>query len=217
MPGSERIQLRVDHRERNSATYHLLARDPEVALEVVTLDIGDYELAPGLRLERKSAPDFTASILTRRLFSQIEMARGTGVELLYLVEGDPYAVDRLHANAITGALSYIAVIERLPVVTCCNSAQAAGLIKTAARHRVEGLGYAINLKPPRPKTIHQQQMYLIAGLPGIGQAKAAALLAHFRTPAAVFAATEAQIAALDGFGPKSAKAITQLMSTVAPE
>ncbi len=215
MPENTRIRIVVDHRERNSAAYNLLSRDPEVELEVAVLDIGDYEIYPGCRLEAKRAADFTASILDRRLFTQIEAARDSGVELLFLVEGDPYSVERLHTNAITGALSYIAVIERLPILSCSNSAQAASLIKTAARHRSEGLGYTINLKPPRPKTIPQQQLYLVAGLPGIGPAKATALMAHFRTPASLFRASETEIATLPGFGAKSAKAIVEILNTPA--
>lgn len=92
-----------------------------------------------------------------------------------------------------------------------TAAQAAGLLRTMARHAQQGLGYSINLAPPKPKTPDEQQLHLVQALPGVGAAKAVALLERFGSAGGVFQATAAELATVAGLGQKSAGAIRVML------
>lgn len=210
---TETVKIRVDHREAACGHIARLKALPNTEVEVCVLDVGDYEIGKGTVVERKSANDFAASIIDRRLFTQLKLAQETGHSVIYVVEGDIYSPNRnLHPNALIGAISMLAAIERVPVLPV-QSSLAAQMIHTLARHVQYGLGYEINLREPRPKPLADQQRYLVQGLTGIGVEKAARLLEHFETPRKLMAASRAQLSDIDGFGPKSAAAIEQLLDT----
>ena len=208
---SERLAVAVDHREAPSGVGEALAELAGIEVSLETLPIGDYRIAPGVVVERKSASDFSASIVDRRLFQQVAAAKEAGTCMLVLVEGDPLATGRLHDNAIIGALSYLTVIEGLRVVGVPSAAYTAQMLATMARHAQQGLGYEIQMRPARPKTVREQQVYLLSGLPGVGLEKARALLGHFGTVGAVLAADVDALCAVPGMGKKGAQRIRELI------
>ncbi|MEM4252751.1 MAG: ERCC4 domain-containing protein, partial [Candidatus Nitrosotenuis sp.] len=65
----EAIRIVVDERERKSGIPDLL-RAVGVNLEVKTLPIGDYIVAPETIIERKSIHDLISSVFDGRLFDQ---------------------------------------------------------------------------------------------------------------------------------------------------
>jgi ERCC4-type nuclease len=195
----------------------LLRRDPEVAVSEGVLGVGDFSIAPGLLIERKTAFDFSASIIDRRLFDQIAAAKESGTRVILLIEGDPYKQKRLHANAITGAISYISVIEGFPVVQVPTIAHTCEFIKRAAKHARDGLGYEISMRAALPKSIEAQQLFLLEGLPGVGRTRARDLLRWFGSVRRIFAASPDQIGAVPGLGESTASKITELLDTLAPD
>lgn len=206
------VKIVADHRERASGIVTQLQRDAEIELIVAQLEFGDYDVAPGLVLERKSAEDFSASIVTKRLFTQIAQVRATGRRSIYIVEGNLYT-SRLHPNAIMGALSYLTVLEEASILPVANAQATAVMIKTIARHVQQGLGYELNLREARPKSAHDQARYLLQGLPGIGLERADALLAHFGSPGRVLTASEAELEGVPGIGRTTAKQIRALLDS----
>src|SRR5689334_11726838 len=64
------LLIRVDSRERSSPVPALLATFPGVTLSFAALPGADYLLSDDVAVERKSASDFVAWILDRRLFGQ---------------------------------------------------------------------------------------------------------------------------------------------------
>lgn len=82
-------RLIVDSRESTSGLIQLLTeRGAEVVLE--ELECGDYILADGIAVERKTAEDFAGSIIDRRLFVQIALLKDAYERVYVLVEGDPF-------------------------------------------------------------------------------------------------------------------------------
>lgn len=206
------LNILIDDRERASNIPRLLASMPDTRVTFQRLDIGDYMDEGGkLYLERKSAADFTASIISKRLFTQVEMARTRQARIAVVVEGDPFAVGRSHDAAIAGALSYLPVIEGVSVVTVNRSDQAAQLIHTMLRHAVFGLGYEVSLQPPKPKTLEAQRKHVICSLPGVGEKTAAALLLHFGSVGAVMRADQTALEAVPGVGKKLAQQIASVL------
>jgi len=69
-------KLIVDSRETTSGMMELLtAGGAQVVVE--ELACADYILTEGMAVERKTAEDFAASIMDRRLFLQIAMLKAT--------------------------------------------------------------------------------------------------------------------------------------------
>ena len=206
-------RILVDHREKDSAIMRYALLAPEAKVEVTQLDVGDYADPDGkIHIERKSAEDFTASIIDRRLFTQVRLAAEREANLVFLIEGDPFGVQRISPEAVAGAISYLAVVESIPVVMVSNPRESAMMIKTLIRHATDGLGYEINLMPPKPKTVIDQRLFVFSSLPGVGEKTAQELLQHFGSVRSMMAATEADLQAVPGIGKKMAQKIMDVLS-----
>jgi len=221
---TDNIVIIVDHREVRSGIVASLSAIEGLVIETAALTLGDYDLGRdgegnGLYVERKTAFDFSQSIVDRRLFDQCAAYRKaaesspTGLRAVYLIEGDIYATNRLKEAAVTGAISYLVAIERHSVFEAKNPAHSALLIATLARHHQQGLGYTLSLRGPRPKTLPEQQRFLIEGLPGVGPEKARLLLMAFGTPAGIFSASKQDMQAVKGIGPKFIDQLHILLNT----
>lgn len=222
MADNPRIKIVADHREQASGIVRMLGADPDIDLEIATLSVGDYQIGHNTEgeltvVERKSADDFCASILDRRMFSQSVLIKESGARAIYLIEGDIFSTGRnIHPNALMGAMSYLAAIEGYPVIPVNSIDQTVMMLKTLARHNQHGLGYTPSLRPATPKTLHERQQWLVGGLPGLGEARVNALLAHFQTPAAVLSATAKELTQADGIGLKTAQTIREVLDTPCP-
>jgi Fanconi anemia group M protein len=204
-------RLIVDSRESQSGLVELLAAGgADVCIE--ELECGDYVLADGMAVERKTAEDFVGSIMDRRLFLQIEMLKRTYAKIYILVEGDLFDTESaIAAESVIGALSFITVLEGIPVISTYNTAHTAATLLTMQRHALEGLGYEVPLRGSKPKSRAPQAQYLVEGLPSIGPSVAKKLLAHFGSALAIFNATPEQLKGVRGVGPKTIETIREVL------
>jgi Fanconi anemia group M protein len=204
----------VDHREVDSGIPQALQAMDGVSVQVGQLVVADYVLGPQVAVERKSAADFAASILDRRLFAQAEALREAYGVAAYLVTGtDLYNASNVHPNAIRGALSYLIVLGGVSVLHCKDTDEAALLLATMARHAQQGLGYELSLHVRRKAASPDLQMrYLVEDLPGIGPRTAHALLTEFGSLRALFGASEDELRRVPGIGAKRAHDIYALLS-----
>jgi ERCC4-type nuclease len=186
-----------------------------VQIERQVLPSGDF-VFPGGIVERKEAGDLTQSIIDKRLFFQSDdmAAADTHVLRAVIIEGDPYAIGRLSVNALDGAISYLAVLQGLTVLSSLSVQHTANLTARMAAHAVHGLGYELSYRQAKPKAIDDQLLFVVQGLPGIGVENAKALLKHFGTLSAIFKATPKEIQQVDGFGKKTAEGIVNLINEV---
>ena len=191
----------------------MLAAMDGVTVAVEALDLGDYIIAPGTVVERKSAADLAASIVDRRLFEQLGQLQEAFESIIYLIEGhDLYEVSNLHPNAIRGAISYLVVLSGASVVFTRDTADSASLLATMARHAQHGLGYDISMHAKRRAASPRLRMrYLVEDLPGIGPRMADALLGSFDTVQQIANASVSDLVAVQGIGPKRAQAIHDLL------
>lgn len=204
-------RLIVDSRESQSGLVELLAAGgADVCIE--ELECGDYVLADGMAVERKTAEDFVGSIMDRRLFLQIEMLKRTYAKIYILVEGDLFDTESaIAAESVIGALSFITVLEGIPVISTYNTAHTAATLLTMQRHALDGLGYEVPLRGSKPKSRAPQAQYLVEGLPSIGPSVAKKLLAHFGSALAIFNATPEQLKGVRGVGPKTIETIREVL------
>lgn len=207
------VTITADHRERHSGIISIFENDPRVSLKLDTLPIGDYQIGDGLFVERKSAADFLNSIIDKRLFQQVDAIKESGVRSIHLIEGDVFRVrPGFSDEAIAGALSYIACFENLRMVTVGSVSETPLMLRTLAHHAQYGLmGGPPAMRPATPKTLREQQEWLLVGLPGLGVEKARALLSHFGSPQAIFNASPTEIASVPGLGEKTALKIKNVL------
>lgn len=208
-----RIIIQADTREIRSQVPELIRQQGVAAVEIAHLPVGDYQLAETVIAERKAASDFVLSIMDRRLFEQAARLKEAAGQGILVVEGDLFATrSKIHPNALIGALSWLA-LEGISILPSQDVRMTALLLTTLARHAQQGLGYEVALRASKPKEVTATQQFLVEGLPGIGAASAQDLLAHFGTPAKLFAASQEELCACPGVGPKTAQRIHHSLHT----
>lgn len=125
------IHVLVDHREPPEIV-ELLRRAPMTTVEVCALELGDYLIDGHLIVERKSVGDFEASIIDddKRLFTQSErMKHRPELVPILVIEGDVFGRrQRMTAQQITGAITFLGVIQGMSVLTTLDLAHTAYMI-----------------------------------------------------------------------------------------
>jgi ERCC4-type nuclease len=211
------LHIRVDSRERQSPVPVLLAAFPDVVLSFAALPSADYLLSDTVAVERKTASDFVASILDRRLFGQTTRMSVLFPRAMLIVEGDlaqvPHSIDM---QAIRGALAFLTVRAGITVLQLSDAAETAAMLRIMARHAQERMDQPVSLREPRPAIEELYATYLVEGLPGIGPRRARLLLAHFGSPSAVMCASAEELAQVPGIGKKSAQRIWQAVNAHYP-
>jgi fanconi anemia group M protein len=213
LSAAQPLLIRVDSREHSSPVPALLAAFPDVTLSFAALPSADYLLSDDVAVERKSASDFVASILDRRLFGQTTRMKVLFPRAMLIIEGDltqvPHSIDM---EAIRGALAFLTVREGITVLQVSDATETAAMLRIMARHAQERMGQPVSLREPRPQIEELYASYLVEGLPGVGPRRARMLLAHFGSPAAIMCAAAEDLAKVPGIGKKSAQRIWQAVN-----
>lgn len=182
-------------------------------IEKVRLDVGDYQIAGQMVIERKTANDFVASILDGRMFSQAAMMKASGMRQVFIVEGDLSRIQsQMQPEALAGAQSALVAIYDASLVFTDGPMGTARLIGRLHKHLTEGLGYEIPMRGPKPKDPSVQALFIVESLPGVGPESARKLLKHFGSVKAVMAASADDLSKVDGIGKKSAEKIAGAVS-----
>lgn len=212
-PIPEPITLLVDHREPSEMKAEL-SLIKNLIIEEAALDVGDYSIPDKLVIERKTVTDFVTSITedNKRLFKQADAMAHSGLPSILILEGDIYGQRRTTLQSITGTLSYLSVIQRIAIVPTLSLHHSAYMIAKLVRHRVWGLGYDLGLRGAAPDDPAQGAGFFIEGLPGVSALTAKRLLTHFGSARALANASEDDLRAVWGVGPKRARDIFRVLN-----
>lgn len=184
-----------------------------VEIEADQLDVGDYLIGPGAAVERKAGGDFVASLLDGRFAEQAAKLRATYDRVVWIIEGNPYDGHvELEPKVITGAISHLAVVEGATVLRTASLQETADLLLSMAKRLQDGRR-DLPLRPSKPTDPRVLAEFIVNGLPGVGRTRAQALLTRFGSVRGVFAADAGEIAALRGFGKKTAGLIQAALDT----
>jgi excinuclease ABC subunit C len=104
------------------------------------------------------------------------------------------------------------VFEGATVLRTQSLQEAADLLLSIAKRLQDGRR-DLALRPSKPADPRLVAGYVVSGLPRIGRTKARALLGRFGSVRGVFTADVADIAAIRGFGRKTAEAIRAALGT----
>ena len=204
----------ADRRERAGGVVSHLEGLAGVRVEWAHLLVADFLLGDGVAVERKSARDFVASILDRRLFDQAERLLDSHERPLLVLEGDPLTTGlKVHPNAIRGALAHLAVVRRLPILPSAGPQDTAELLAVIARQVQGPDGERPRAAAKRRAgTVAQHQEAVAASLPGVGSVLARRLLEHSGSLAALAGADARTLREVPGIGPQRARALTSLLA-----
>ena len=205
----------VDNRERQSGVPDKLSK-LNVRVYFSTLPVADYVVSPEVAVERKSIGDFVSSIYDGRLFVQASEISTSYRKPYLIVEGDVGRVSGLARNlgSYYGAIASVTLAYDLRILHTANSDETAvAIMELIQNSRARRLPPAAIGAPPKGKDLQQQQLYFVASMPGVGMKLAKRLLARYKTPRRITSLTEAQLAMVQGLGPKRAEKLVQMLDT----
>ncbi|MEM0029725.1 MAG: ERCC4 domain-containing protein [Candidatus Nitrosocaldus sp.] len=217
----ERFRIVVDERERRSRVPGAL-KELGMDVEYATLDVGDYIVYGDCCVERKSVGDFINSIYDARLFIQVDEMLKHYSRPVVIVEGSSASIVSIDKpKVLYGALASLAVEFRVPVLFTPSYMHTAVAIVALASHcsSKEGAYREPLLRRIRKgssssdRSLKEQQLSIIASLPGIGGKLASRLLEKFGSPMGIFSASIADLARVEGIGYAKARRIRYTLDT----
>ena len=211
---SQKWFIIADDRERESGIPQLLSECEHVDLDIRRLRTGDYLLEPQILVERKTLSDFAASIVDTRLFKQAKRMANGSYRPLFIVEGGVSDLREvgLSREALQGALISLSLVFNIPVLRSLNSEESSRLLVYIANQSNRMGGNHRSNRRLSGKSLQSKKLKVLQNLPGIGPGKAKSLLQEFESVENCLTASADDLARVPRIGPKTAKAIRQVVS-----
>ena len=211
---NEPLKILADVRELKSGVLRHL-ESQGVFLKTAKLEVADYVISDEMAVERKSAADFSVSLIDgkRNLFSQlVDLSRAYKKPAL-IVEGEEEIGSKINPNAIKGALLSIEMDLKVSVFYTKNEEETALLLKMMAKREQVDEKKSINLHGKKlAKTTSEQQEYILSSISGVGPQAARLLLNEFGSLTNIFNAAEEDLCKIKGIGKKTAQRIRDVMN-----
>jgi len=209
----DQLRIIVDEREKKSGIPDLL-KAVGVNIEIKTLPVGDYIVAPEIVVERKSIRDLISSIFDGRLFDQCNRLREHFQHPVILMEGDVDEIDEFTENSLVfyGALSSIALDFKIPVLPTPNATHTAKLLVSMSSRKEAAKGPFLK-KIKKSSDLQRQQLSVLCSLPGVGEKLATRMLEKFGTPLQVLGASYVELSKVEGLGKERAKKIKEMLES----
>ena len=130
-----------------------------------------------------------------------------------IIEGeeDIYAVRQIHPNAIRGMLASLVLDFGIPVLYTKNPRETAAVLAVMAK-REQDRGRDFSYHERKPRTLNEQQEFIVSSLSGIGVQTARKLLENFHSIKNIVNASKEELLLLEGVGEKTAGKLTQLFT-----
>ncbi len=210
----EKIKIIVDQRELRSEVVKYL-ENAGVELIIDNLEVGDYVISDRICVERKSRDDFISSLVEgkRNLLGQIKELTQYEKPLL-IIEGKNTLYNRVHPNAIRGALTAISIDFSVPIIRTEDERDTAAFLYMIAwrEQRKEKKLPSVHAKKTH-MTLKEQQEYIISSIPNVGRAMARSLLRHFGSVEKVMTAPKEELMRVERIGKVTAERIREVVSS----
>lgn len=218
------VQVTIDDRERGVELAASIARQLGRAPVVARLELGDIAIGEAFLIERKTAADFVASLLDRRLDSQLDrLARLKETRPIVIVEGpfNQLVLGGMDPSEVRQAMLSIQIDWRIPMVRSHDFDHTVQWVVELARRVDRQAGAKMNFEPPtetikpasasgkKPKAMGTDAVQLAAlqKVPGLGKNKAAMLMERFGSISALKAASVEEIETVPGIGRELAERV----------
>jgi DNA excision repair protein ERCC-4 len=207
----EELRMIVDERERKSGIPDLL-RAVGIKIELTTLPIGDYIVAPETVVERKSIQDLISSVFDGRLFDQCNRLKEHFEHPAILMEGNVDIIDEITENPLVfyGALSSVALDFKIPIIPTPSASHSAKLLISMCARQNTNKGHFLK-KIKKSDDIQKQQLSVLCSLPGVGEKLATRMLEKFGSPSNTLKASYTELAKIQGLGESRALKIRKML------
>ncbi len=204
------IAVLADHREKNNRVVKELI-DAGISVKTAQLSVADYVLSGSVGVELKKVPDFVASIIDGRILEQVRDLKNSFPKAVLVIEGeeDIYSVRKVHANAIRGMLASIVLDFHVPVLYTKNPQDTAALLAVMAK-REQGKEADFSLHALKPKSVREQQEFIVSAFPNVGLQTARSLLENFGSIKNLVNAREEDLLKMKGVGDKTAQLLVKM-------
>ena len=211
IPEEQMVTVLADHREKNNKIVKELI-DLGISVKTGQLETADYVVSGKVGVELKKVPDFVASIIDGRLLEQVRDLKNGFDKSVLVIEGeeDIYSLRKVHANAIRGMLSSIVLDFGVPVLYTKNPKDTASLLAVMAK-REQDKSRDFSYHPAKPRSMREQQEFIISSIPGVGVQHARKLLEEFSTVKKVINAQMEDLTKIGGIGEKIADRIKKVV------
>ena len=209
----EKLRIIVDERERKSGIPGLL-KSVGINMEIKTLLIGDYIVAPETVIERKSLHDLVSSVFDGRLFDQCSRLKKHFKFPIILMEGNVDEIDEITENPLIfyGAVSRVVLDFNIPIIPTPSATHTAKLLVSMCSTKENTHGPFLK-KIKKSNDIQKQQLSSLASLPGVGEKLAVRMLEKFGSPLHVFNASLSELSKVEGLGEARARKIRNMLQT----
>ena len=210
----EQIVVVADSRELGALVTRELAKLGAL-VKSETLQVGDFVLSDRVVVERKEVDDFASSIIDGRLFQQAVNLRDAYAKPMIIVEGETLTGSgRVRPEAMMGAYASLLIDYGIPIVWTQKPTETAQLMFAISRREQ----FQDRRKPrimtvAKPRTIQEEQEFIISSLPNIDNTRAKKLLTTFHTPQRVFQASKEELMSVPGIGEKISEEIRRVVTT----
>ena len=207
----KKLRIVVDERERKGGIPDIL-KGIGINLEIKTLPVGDYIVAPETVVERKTISDLVSSVFDGRLFDQCNRLKEHYQFPILLIEGDIDEIEKLTENPFVfyGALSSIAIDFKIPVIPTPNAYHTSKLLVSMCSRKDTISGPFIK-KIRKSNNLQKQQLSILCSLPGVGEKTAIRMLEKFGTPLNVLSSSTTELSKVTGLGEARAKNIKKIL------
>jgi Fanconi anemia group M protein len=184
-------------------------------LRFANLKMGDFLVSGSTAIERKDSKAFIDSIEDKSIFRQLIDFKREYANPLYVIEGcDLYDNKRVNATKIRSAISYVTILNRVPIIFTQDAKDSAEYIYMISRQAQHGMTFTPieDEKKRKFSEDKEQQLCIVESLPDVGTAIAIAMLKQFKSLKRLFAASKDDFVSVDGIGDKRADKILRFIS-----
>jgi Fanconi anemia group M protein len=175
----------IDFREKNSLVPSELINQ-DCSVDFKQLEIGDY-LSGKYVIERKTIPDLQSSLISKRIFSQIDNLKSQKNPIL-IIEGKQDW--KLNKKAFYGIILFI-IKSNIFIIFSDNPKETANYIKLfSIENKQKDFSFRFNKKTDSKKEIAE---YVLQGFPGIGPSTSKKLLNKFGSLRKIFLASQQEL------------------------
>jgi DNA excision repair protein ERCC-4 len=207
-----KIPIIIDTREKQSLVFSKLYSKKSLT-NFEKLDIGDYLVGDTI-IERKTFSDLQASIIDKRLITQLKEMKKYPKQIL-LLEGFiyNYSDSRINENAIRGLFLSISLDFKTPIIFTEDEEDTSKFLITLAKRYEKEKVQTSDRQIKTAKNIEEQKRFILEGFPGIGPTTSKQLFEKFKTLHRIFNLEEKELIETKLLDEKKIKKFLELLRT----
>lgn len=196
----EMVTIVADAAQKGNAILESLG-EKKARVVYANLQIGDYQITDNIYISYMTSEDFIRGLADKRLYRQVLELKRSCPEPLIIVEGESvYEHKDANVNVINGAVAFISVLNRIPLVFTSDPEESADILFMATNQMQFGLGYEVHPEDQRKKKREYKEIQqdVLMGLPNVGPVLAKAMLKELGSLQSIFSSDEEALAAIEG-------------------